>query len=338
MHDFWLTSGYHLLERNAEGWLVITDAFLRAYFRRPEIAPEAASSPAEHALYARLLANPRIPLAKQELMAIEDPDLRENYGILLRFRDRLLVAGTVEGCYLSVFRGGARADLPVLFAEQMAHVILRNILEGCEDPLRLRAAELLFRPQQVETRDGAILLADEEVVQMRLAASVGTAGPSALTAATIARPAIELDILDRENEDAYWERSDRFDTVLDLSFAKPGLDALCRVLSAWVRHFRRVEVGIQPVQAIRDERWRWHVGLDAESSALLNDLYEGRPVPEERLARLLSLFRLEFADPAVVLPDTAGRPVYLGLAMTPDRRVRLKPQNLLVNLPLRTPE
>ena len=32
--------------------------------------------------------------------------------------------------------------------------------------------------------------------------------------------------------------------------------------------------------------------------------------------------------------DVAGRPVYLGLAMTADRLLRVKPQNLLLNLPL----
>jgi hypothetical protein len=48
----------------------------------------------------------------------------------------------------------------------------------------------------------------------------------------------------------------------------------------------------------------------------------------------LSLFRLEFEDPGLMRPDIAGRPVYLALAMTAERKVRLKPQNLLVNLPL----
>ncbi len=33
-------------------------------------------------------------------------------------------------------------------------------------------------------------------------------------------------------------------------------------------------------------------------------------------------------------PAVAGRPVYLGLAMTTDNVLRMKPQNLLVNLPL----
>ena len=54
-----------------------------------------------------------------------------------------------------------------------------------------------------------------------------------------------------------------------------------------------------------------------------------------RMQRLLSLFRLDFADPQEMRADVAGKPVYLGLMMNADGVVRLKPQNLLVNLPLR---
>jgi hypothetical protein len=122
--------------------------------------------------------------------------------------------------------------------------------------------------------------------------------------------------------------------VLDLTFGRAGLDALCRILEDWVAHFLGLRVAIQPVQKISDERWVWHVGLDAEASAILNDLYTGQAVEEGRLARLLSLFRLDFAEPARMRAEIAGRPVYLALAMTPDRQLRLKPQNLLVNLPL----
>jgi hypothetical protein len=122
--------------------------------------------------------------------------------------------------------------------------------------------------------------------------------------------------------------------VLNLNFAGTGLDALCRVLEAWVGHFLDLSVSIQPVQTIADEKWVWHVGLDAEGSALLNDLYNGVEVGEARLARLLALFRLEFADPSVMAAEIAGRPVYLAMAMTPEGNLRLKPQNLLVNLPL----
>ncbi len=51
------------------------------------------------------------------------------------------------------------------------------------------------------------------------------------------------------------------------------------------------------------------------------------------MARLLSLFRLEFSDSTLMRPDTQGLPVYLGLSMTANNRVRLKPQNVLINLP-----
>ena len=67
---------------------------------------------------------------------------------------------------------------------------------------------------------------------------------------------------------------------------------------------------------------------------LLNDLYEERPVDEERSARLISLFRLDFARAGEMRADVAGKPVYLGLAMTADQTLKLKPQNLLLNLPL----
>ena len=103
------------------------------------------------------------------------------------------------------------------------------------------------------------------------------------------------------------------------------------------QHLLGVEVQITPLSRIDDERWRWHVGLDAEATALLTDLYEGREVDSNRRARLISLFALRFAQPAQASPEMAGRPVYLALCRTADGQVRLKPQNLLVNLPVATP-
>jgi hypothetical protein len=49
---------------------------------------------------------------------------------------------------------------------------------------------------------------------------------------------------------------------------------------------------------------------------------------------LLCLFRLEFDDPADMRAELAGRPVWLAMAMDDRNRLRLKPQNLLMNLPL----
>jgi hypothetical protein len=101
-----------------------------------------------------------------------------------------------------------------------------------------------------------------------------------------------------------------------------------------VAHLAGVRVSIEPVERIADERWRWHTGLDVESTAILNALYRGEAVADDVRSRLATLFRLTFADAADAHPDAAGRPVYLGLAFREDHTLRMKPQNLLVNLPL----
>jgi hypothetical protein len=333
--DFWHSSGYHLLAPDASGRLTVTDDFLRAYWLRPETLPVAESCAEEVALHGELIADPRRPVPAARLRRLADPDARDNFAAVLRLRDLLLARPTLEAAYLDLVRSGA-PGLPPLFLDQVVHAILRHRLAGCDDPLRLRAAELLFREQKVTIQNGAIMLADEETVEMRASAGLGSQG-GLLIKSDAPQKSIELDVLDEDNAAIYWARSDRFDTVLDLSFARPGLDALCRVLEVWVGHFTGAAVRIQPVQQIDDERWIWHVGLDAEASTFLNDLYQGVAIDEARRARLLALFRLEFRDPAAMLERVRGRPVYLGLAMTAAQRLRLKPQNLLANLPLARP-
>ena len=340
MPDFWRDSGYHLLTRTAEGRLAVGDDFLRAYFQRPEMRPVEESCPAERALHQALIANPREAVSDQRLAGLADPDARENYGLVLNFRDRLVAAGTIEECYLQTFLqppgagAASRTAIPPLFIDQMAHVILRGILDGCEDGLRARAGELLFREQKVTIKDGHVMAADAETVEMyATTGGFGSLGRLIVEAQAPLR-SVNLDVLGEDNAEIYWARDERYDTVLSLTFAGAALDALTRVLEAWVEHFLAVAVSIQPVQKISDEKWVWHVGLDAEGNALLNDLYNGVEVGEARLARLLALFRLEFADPSVTTSEIAGRPVYLAMAMTPEGVLRLKPQNLLVNLPL----
>jgi len=331
--DFWRSSGYHLAGIDAQGRLRPSDDFLRAFLLRPEMLPVAESCPAELALHEALLEQPALAVPAERLAALADPDARDNYRTLLGFRDRLLAAESLEVAYLDLVRHGT-GGVPPLFLDQLVHVIARHLLNDCEDPLRLRAAELLFREQKVTIQDTAIMLADHETVEMRAAEPGFSSLTGLLTPSEAQRRSIDLDVLDEANAALYWRRSDRFDTVLDIGFTRPGLDALCRVLEAWVLHFTGVPVAIQPVQQIRDERWVWHIGLDAEASALLNDLYEGRSVEEARRARLLTLFRLDFRNADDMLARVRGRPVYLGLAMSGAERVRLKPQNLLVNLPL----
>src|SRR3954463_3405047 len=140
MPDFWRNSGFHLLEKDPAGRLRVTDDFLRAYYLRPEVHPVEESDDAERALHASLMDSPRRAVNEKELRGIQDQDAQDNYKVVLSFRDRLIQAGTIEAFYMNLFRG--RGDSPPLFVEQLTHVILRNILDGCDDALRLRAAEL----------------------------------------------------------------------------------------------------------------------------------------------------------------------------------------------------
>ena len=334
MPEFWRSSGYDLLDRRDDGMLAVTDDFLRAYLARPEMAPPPEACKAERALHAQLLEAPRRVVTPVHIVALKDSDARENYQIWLRYRDWLVKHGTAEAAYLALFRAGS-VSIPPMFVDHLAAAILRAILDGTEDAFRARAAECLFRTQSVSVADGSVMAADEETVEMHAkTGGLGDLGRLVVEAGTRPRTA-ELDVLTPENAGAYWARSDRHDMVLDLSFTRPGLDALARVLESWIAHFLGVATAIQPVQSVRDEKWRWHVGLDPEASAIMNDLYEGRAVAPEREARVLSLFRLEFKDAATALPEMAGRPVYLAMAANARQRLRIKPQNLLVNLPIR---
>jgi hypothetical protein len=330
--DFWRNSGFHLLERDAAGRLRVTDDFLRAYFLRPELHPVEESCDAERQLHAALMAAPRRTVADAEIEALADADARHNYRMLLKFRDRLLAAGTVEGCYMGLFKGAI--DVPPLFIAQLVHVILRNLLEGCEDPLRLRAAELFFREQKATLQDGHVLLADLETVAMHAAGSrYGSIG-KLIVEAQGALGKVDLDVLDRPNAGLYWERESRHDTVISLTYGAAALAALCRVIEAWVAHFHGLRVSVKPLRRIEEARWAWHIGLDAESTQILNELWSGAQVEQGRMHNILALFAMQFEEPAAMRTDIAGRTVYLALSANAGQEVRMKPQNLLINLPL----
>ncbi len=294
--------------------------------------PGEESGPHEHELHAALMADPRRRVTQRELEAVEDPDGRDNYRVVLRFRDRLVEAGTVEACYMGLFK--AAVDLPPVFIEQMVHVCLRNILDGCDDPLRLRAAEVFFREQKATIQEGHALLADLETVEMHAAGSrYGSIG-RLIVEAQGSLGKVDLDVLDKANAQIYWERESSHDTVISATFGRPALDALARVIEAWVKHFLGLAVRVKPIRKIDEPHWAWHIGLDAESTAILNELWSGGQVEHGRMQRILAIFALTFDDPAAMRTDIAGRAIYLALSATEEGVVRMKPQNLLANLPL----
>lgn len=338
MPDFWRNCGYRLLARDADNRLRITDDFLRSFLLRPELAPVPQSCAGELRLHDALMENPRQSIDPAAIDAIIDGDARENYSIWLRFRDRLAGAETLEATYVGLFRGEG-VDVPPLFVAQLTQIILRHILGDGADPLKARAAEMLFRAQKIAVLDdGAVMAADEATVETYAeSGGFGSLGDLLSRNRTPLRT-VDLDVLDVENGARYWDRDERHDFSVSLNRGRAALAALARVMEDWIRHFVGVTVRIGTEREIDDAQWMWHVGLDAEASRILNDLYNRQPVDEARLARLLCLFRLDFDNPADMRPALSGRPVWLAMAMDEQNRLRLKPQNLVMNLPLARPQ
>jgi hypothetical protein len=333
MHDYWPSCGYALLARDGDGRLVVTDAFLRSLLDRPELAPVPESCPAELALRAQLHEQPRRVIGQAQLDAVQDADARENYAVWLRFRQRLLAQPTLEGSYLALFR--ADVDVPPVFVQQLTQVVLRNALGDAATAMQARAAEMLFRSQKIALQDdGRVMAADEETVERHaISGNFGTIG-ELLKQGGIPLRTADLDVLGAENADDYWPRTDAHDLVVSLNHGEPALDALCRVLERWITHLLGTQVRVAVEREIDDDQWLWHVGLDAQASGVLNDLYQGQEVDEGRMASMLCLFSLHFVEEAAVRPELAGKPVYLAMAMDAQKRLKLKPQNLLLNLPL----
>ena len=158
--DFWLSCGHHLLDRDAAGRLLVTDEFLKVYLARPELVPPAEACAAERKLHNALLDNPRQPVASAQIAAIVDADARENWQMMIAWRDHLMKHSTLEAAYLEIVWRNIR--FPHVFISQLVQAILRNLLDGCDDVFLLRAAEMFFRPQKLLVHEGMVTAIDEE--------------------------------------------------------------------------------------------------------------------------------------------------------------------------------
>ena len=326
--DFWLSCGHHLLDRDAGGGLVATDEFLKVYLARPELTPPLDACAAERALHAGLLIEPRREVSASEIAATADADARENWQVMLAFRDHLMGQRTIEAAYLDIIRRGIK--IPHLFINQLVHVILRNALDDCDDPYVLRAAELFFRPQRMTLHEGSLIAADEETISGK------SETPVSPLVSMLGIPAeAEIDVMNDDNAEHYFEHSDQFHVALDLTGGRRGLQALSIVIARWVGHLLAAEVEVEPLTEMREAKLSWYVGLDADGTRIGDALWNGDELDEAAQARVVGLFRLTFRDPGVVMDKVKGEPVYLILAMDKDKVLRLKPQNLVTGLPIK---
>ncbi|BDT76609.1 hypothetical protein PKF023_04120 [Polynucleobacter yangtzensis] len=301
---------------------------------RPELALVPESCPAERALHQRLTDNPRVEVVEADIAAMADEDIQENYRVWLRYRARLLSASSLEAFYMSLFKGEG-VDVPPLFISLLAQIFIRHILGDEAHPLEVRMGEIFFRNQKITViEDGIVMGADEEVVARN--AQAGDTGNimDLLKGKSMIMRSADLDVLHEDNADEYWSRNEDFDLAVQLNFGHEPINRFCRVLEKWVKHFLGASVRITPMQQISDPKWSWHVGLDAAATEILNKLYNKELVEADELQKVICLFRLDFIDEAAVAKAQAGKPVYMAIAMNDQQQLKLKPQNLLFNLPL----
>jgi hypothetical protein len=329
MNDFWLSCGHHLLDRDQGGGLKVTDEFLKVYLARPELIPPPDGCAVERTLHGALLNDPRMAVSASDIAAIADADSRENWQLLIAFRDHLLRHKTLEAAYAELVRNGI-GNTPPLFVSQLVHVILRNALDGVQDARVVRAAELFFRTQRATMHEGSLISADEETI-----GGVNTSPVTPLVSMLGIPVEAEIDVLNDDNTESYWQRSDQFDMALDLTGGRAGLVALAEAMRRWITHVLGVEVTIEPLTEMREVNLAWYVGLDADATKIGDLLWHGDDLDEATMTQVIGLFRLTFRDPAVVLDKVRGEPVYLILAMNADKQIRMKPQNLITGLPVR---
>ena len=339
MPDFWRSCGYRLLTTGTDGRLTLTDDFLRASLLRPELAPVPESCAAELALHDTLMAAPRGAVGDAELAALADPDIRENYAIWLRFRGRLTAAPSLEAAYAALFRDGV--DVPPLMVQQLtrgaaaasagrrrrsdARARRRDAVPAAEDRRARR-----WRRDGRRRADGRAAFDDRRLRQPRRAPAAepgaaadrrsrcprrGKRAPptGSATSATISRSASIADA-------RRWPR-------------------LCRVLERWIAHFLGVAVTIEPKREIDDERWVVARGPRRR----------GERAPQRSCTTASTSTRNEWAAFCVCsssgsrIPPTCARtsPGVRSIwrwRWTPQSRLKLKPQNLLLNLPLARPQ
>jgi hypothetical protein len=189
---------------------------------------------------------------------------------------------------------------------------------------------MFFRTQRATMHEGSLIVGDEETI-----GGVNTTPVTPLVSMLGIPAEAQIDILNDDNAESYWERSDRFDMALDLTGGRDGLVALAEAMRRWIAHVLGVEVTIEPLTELRDAPLSWYVGLDADATKIGDRLWNQDDIDEAAMASVVGLFALTFRDPAIMLDKVKGEPVYLLLAMTADKTIRMKPQNLITGLPIK---
>ena len=218
-------------------------------------------------------------------------------------------------------------------------MLVRHILGDDATPIAARAGEMLFRPQKIAVlEDGAVMAADAATVELfATTAGFGSLG-ELLQKNRAPTRAVDLDVLDADNAQAYWDRDERHDFSVSLNRGRPALDALAgcwragsAISSAWAS---RSGTSARSTTSIGSGTWDSTPRRAPCSTTCTTTSRSTRRAWRASCACSGSTSPI----PADMRPQIAGRPVYLALAMNADNVLRIKPQNLLLNLPLARPQ
>ena len=263
---------------------------------------------------------------RREIAAIADTDARENWQLMIGFRDHLVAHPTLEAAYLALVRPGV-GRTPPLFLNQAVHLILRNALDDCEDADALRAAELFFRPQLLTMHEGSLIAADEETIAGTDASTSrrwSHAGPAGgRPRSTCSSRTMRKTISSAATVSTWRSISPPAGAVGALARRSCAGSAICwRSRSRSSRWPRRSDVS-----------FTWYVGLDAEGTAIGNALWNGEELDDAtRGARRRPLpAHLPRSGPGA---DGQGRGGLSDPRHDARRALRMKPQNLVVGLPV----
>ena len=278
----------------------------------------------ERTLHARAAGRSAPAVSATEIAAIADADARENWQVMIAFRDHLLRHPTLEAAYLDIVRNGA-GNTPPLFLNQLVHVILRNALDGCDDPFVLRAAELFFRTQRMTLHEGSLIAADEETI-------AGTNDHAGLAARLDARHSGRG--RDRRSSTTRMPRAIGSAATSSTwrSISPPagaGLRRWPRRCGAGSRTCSASRSTIEPLTELRDAKLTWYVGLDADGTRIGDVLWNGEELDEASAWRAWSGCSADLPRSAIVIGQGARRAGLSDPGDDADKLLRMKPQNLV---------
>src|SRR5258705_1427515 len=235
-------------------------------------------------------------MAASRVAAIADADTRENWQMMIAWRDQLVRYWSLEAAYLEIVRRNIK--FPNILICQLVQAILRNALDDCGDVFMLRAAEMFFVPQWLVLQEASIVAIDEEPDP-----SPGLHSPLPLSTLLGLLPTAEIDLLSDSTAESYWERSDRFDMALDLTTGRRGLIALGDVVARWLSHLLAIDVVVEPVAELQSAPFSWYVGLSSDATRIGDAIWNEDDLDDTTRDQLVSLVLLTVRAPAALFDN-----------------------------------